>query len=422
MSAEPRRRAGPQGLPDPRRGRSARRSPLVYLDSAATSQKPLRVLDAMRDFYERHNANVHRGVHTLGRGGDRALRGRPRQGGRVHRRADRRRDRLHQELHRGAQPGRLRARQRRCADGVGPGDEIVVTEMEHHSNLVPWQLLCERTGATLRWIGLTDDGRLDLTDLDEVHQRAHQGRRVRPPVQRARHGQPGRRHRRAGPRGRRARRARRRRSPCRTCRSTSPTLGVDFLAFTGHKMLRPDRRRRAVGPRRAARGAAAVPRRRRDDRDGHAWRARRSPPCRTSSRPGTPMIAAGGRARRRRRLPHRRSAWTTIAAHEHELTALRAATAARRSPGLRIIGPDTTSDRGGAVSFVLDGHPPARRRPAARRAGHRGPRRSPLRAAGLPALRRPGDHAGVVRPLHDDRRDRRAGRRVSPRVQAVLRR
>ena len=83
-----------------RRGRSARTSrsstrtvhdgkPLVYLDTAATSQKPQAVLDAMRDYYEQHNANVHRGVHTLGRGGHGAVRGRPRQGRGVHRRADR---------------------------------------------------------------------------------------------------------------------------------------------------------------------------------------------------------------------------------------------------------------------------------------------------------------------------------------------
>ena len=51
---------------------------------------------------------------------------------------------------------------------VGPGDEVLITEMEHHSNIVPWQLLTERTGATLRWFGLTDDGRLDLSDIDEL--------------------------------------------------------------------------------------------------------------------------------------------------------------------------------------------------------------------------------------------------------------
>ena len=76
---------------------------------------------------------------------------------------------------------------------VGPGDEIVVTEMEHHANLVPWQSCAERTGATLRWLGVTDDGRLDLSDLDTVIDASDQGRRVHPPVERAGHRQPGRR-------------------------------------------------------------------------------------------------------------------------------------------------------------------------------------------------------------------------------------
>ena len=51
---------------------------------------------------------------------------------------------------------------------LGPGDEVVISEMEHHSNIVPWQLLCQRTGASLKWLGITDEGRLDLTDLDDV--------------------------------------------------------------------------------------------------------------------------------------------------------------------------------------------------------------------------------------------------------------
>ncbi len=125
------------------------------------------------------------------------------------------------------QPGRLRVQQRRAppAPGaerfrIGPGDEIVVTEMEHHANLIPWQELVQRTGATLRWFGVTDDGRLDLSNLDELRQRAHQGRRAHPPVQRPRHGQPARGDHRASPRGRRPRRCSTPASRCRTCRST----------------------------------------------------------------------------------------------------------------------------------------------------------------------------------------------------------
>ncbi|WP_454083442.1 cysteine desulfurase [Georgenia sp. Marseille-Q6866] len=161
-------------------GRTTRSGrPLVYLDSAATSQKPQCVIDAEQDFYEQRNAAVHRGAHQLaeeateayeqaraavaafvgvdtdeivwtknateginlvayamsnasiGRGGDRAV-----------------------ELF-----------------ALRPGDEIVVTEAEHHANLVPWQELCARTGATLRWIGLTDEGRLDAGTFDVIGER-----------------------------------------------------------------------------------------------------------------------------------------------------------------------------------------------------------------------------------------------------------
>ena len=72
-----------------------------------------------------------------------------------------------------------------------PGDSIVVTQMEHHANLVPWQEVCAKTGATLRWIGLTDDGRLDLSDARHAHRRHDPGRVGRPPVEHPRHGQPG---------------------------------------------------------------------------------------------------------------------------------------------------------------------------------------------------------------------------------------
>ena len=142
--------------------------PLVYLDSANTSQKPQVVIDAMVDHLERHNANIARAMHTLGAESTEAF--------------EAARDKVAAFL--GA-PSReevvftknitealnLLSNTFAWADGdlrVGPGDEVLVTEMEHHSNLVPWQLLCERTGATLRWIPLTEDGRLDLTDLDSL--------------------------------------------------------------------------------------------------------------------------------------------------------------------------------------------------------------------------------------------------------------
>ena len=211
-------------------------APLVYLDSAATSQKPTAVLDAMDAYYRETNANVHRGVYELaaeatdrfeaGRDAVARLVGAPREG------VD-----LHQERQRGDQPGRLGVgRPRRCA----AGDEILVTEMEHHSNIVPWQIVAEITGA---------DGALRA---GHARRRARHGRVPRTAV-RARPGWSAVVHASnvlgtinpVAEIARLAHDARRprawwtapRASP--TCRSTSPALGCDFLAFTGHKMLGP---------------------------------------------------------------------------------------------------------------------------------------------------------------------------------------
>jgi cysteine desulfurase/selenocysteine lyase len=148
--------------------------PLIYLDSANTSQKPRQVIDAISDFYERHNANIHRATHELGEEATEAYEGaRIKVAGFVG---------AHDETEivftknvseainlvaysmgnaTAAPSGPARFR-------LGPGDEVVVTEMEHHSDLVPWQLLCERTGATLRWFGVTGDGRLDLSAIDDL--------------------------------------------------------------------------------------------------------------------------------------------------------------------------------------------------------------------------------------------------------------
>jgi cysteine desulfurase / selenocysteine lyase len=141
--------------------------PLVYLDSANTSQKPQVVIDTMVDHLERHNANVARAMHQLGAEASEAF--------------EAARDRVTAFI---KAPSRdeviftknateaLNLVANTLAWGgdlqVGEGDEVVITEMEHHSNIVPWQLLTQRTGATLRWFGLTDDGRLDLSDIDRL--------------------------------------------------------------------------------------------------------------------------------------------------------------------------------------------------------------------------------------------------------------
>ncbi|WP_370129833.1 cysteine desulfurase [Streptacidiphilus sp. EB103A] len=142
--------------------------PLVYLDSAATSQKPRQVLDAINAYYEQHNANVHRGVHTLAEEATALYEGA--------------RDKVASFINapsrdeviftkNASESLNLVANMLGWADEpyrVDADSEIVITEMEHHSNIVPWQLLSQRTGAKLKWFGLTDDGRLDLSNIDEI--------------------------------------------------------------------------------------------------------------------------------------------------------------------------------------------------------------------------------------------------------------
>jgi cysteine desulfurase / selenocysteine lyase len=141
--------------------------PLVYLDSANTSQKPQVVIDTMVDHLERHNANIARAMHQLGAESTAAYEGARDKVATFLGAPDRDEviflknatEALNLAAHTMAWPGERR---------VGPGDEVVITEMEHHSNIVPWQLLTERTGATLRWFGVTDDGQLDLSTIDEL--------------------------------------------------------------------------------------------------------------------------------------------------------------------------------------------------------------------------------------------------------------
>ncbi len=215
--------------------------PLVYLDSANTSQKPRAVLDALADHYERHNANVARALHQLGEEATAAYEGAreivaafigaPSRDEVVFtKNASEALNLVANTLASGlADDPRYR---------LGPGDEVVITEMEHHSNIVPWQLACQRTGARLRWFGLTDEGRLDLSNLDElvnertkivsmVHQSNILGtvNSVSPVVARARE---------VGA------------LVLLDCSQSVPhttvdvtDLGADLIAFTGHKMCGP---------------------------------------------------------------------------------------------------------------------------------------------------------------------------------------
>jgi cysteine desulfurase/selenocysteine lyase len=145
--------------------------PLVYLDSANTSQKPRQVLDAMDDFYERHNANIHRATHQLGEEATQAYEGArakvvPFIGAAGAAEVVFTKN-VSEAINLVAYAmGNAAATGQHGRFSLGPGDEIVITEMEHHSNIVPWQLLCQRTGATLRWFGVTAGGRLDTSGID----------------------------------------------------------------------------------------------------------------------------------------------------------------------------------------------------------------------------------------------------------------
>lgn len=138
--------------------------PLVYLDSAATSQKPNQVIDAEADFYRHHNANAHRGLYHLGEEATERFEG----------------ARAKLASFFGASAPETIVFTRGATESLnlvahgwgrtflGEGDEILITEMEHHSNIVPWQLCAADTGAVLRYIPLTDDGQLDLSDLGSL--------------------------------------------------------------------------------------------------------------------------------------------------------------------------------------------------------------------------------------------------------------
>lgn len=135
--------------------------PLVYLDNAATSQKPRQVIDALVQYYETTNANIHRGIHTL------AVRATAQYEG-VREKAAR---------HIGASNAQDIVFTRNTTEGINlvarawgeanirEGDEIVLTVMEHHSNIVPWQLLARKTGTVLRFAEITDDGQLDIDSM-----------------------------------------------------------------------------------------------------------------------------------------------------------------------------------------------------------------------------------------------------------------
>ena len=329
--------------------RSVNGYPLVYLDSANTSQKPRAVLDAMTEHLERHNANVARSVHTLGTESTAAY-----EGARAKVAAFIGAAAPEEVVFTKNATEALNLVAYSFGQRLGPGDEIVISELEHHSNIVPWQLLCERTGATLRWFRLTDEGRLDLSTLDElVNERtrivsiAHVSNTlgtvnpVAPVVKRAHE---------VGALvmldGSQA-------VPHLPVDVTA--LGIDLIAFTGHKMLGPT----GIGvlwarasvledlPPFLAGGSMVET----VTLEGTTFLP---PPARFEA--GTPpIVEAVGLGAAVDYLSA--LGMDAVAAHERYLTTY-ALDALSTVDGLRIFGPTVPVDRGGTLSFELAGvHP-----------------------------------------------------------------
>ncbi len=332
--------------------------PLAYLDSANTSQKPQQVVDAISSHYLEHNANVARAMHQLGAEASQAYEeardtvaafiGAPSRDEVVFTRN------ATEALNLVANVLGHAAHWRADDHGVGPGDEVLITEMEHHSNIVPWQLLCERSGATLRWFGLTDEGRLDLTGIDtlitertqvvsltwvsnmlgtinpvaDIARRAHEvGALVVVDASQAVPQLP----------------------------VDVSALGADFVAFTGHKMVGPTGigvlwgRYDLLATLPPFLGGGEMIETVTMERSTFA-----APPSRFEA--GTPPIAqAVGLAAAADYLTG--IGMAAVADHEHHITGY-ALDQLSGVDGLRVLGPTDPVDRGGAISFELAGiHP-----------------------------------------------------------------
>ncbi len=332
--------------------------PLIYLDSANTSQKPRQVLDAMAEFYERHNANIHRASHQLGEEATEAYEGARIKVGEFIGARDETEIVFTKNVSEAinlvtysmsnataAGPGRF---------SLGPGDEVIITEMEHHSNIVPWQLLCQRTGARLRWFGVTPGGRLDtsgigdlITERTKLVALVHQSN-VLGTI-----------------------------NPVRAIADAAhavgalvlvdaaqsvphmavdvAALGADFLGFTGHKMCGPT----GIGVLWARRELLAEmpPFLGGGEMIESVWMDRTTfaPPPHKFEAGTMPIAQAVGLAAAIDYLGE--VGLDAMRAHELELTR-HALDVLGQVEGLRILGPTEPADRGSAISFTVEGvHP-----------------------------------------------------------------
>jgi hypothetical protein len=226
----------------------ARGRPLVYLDNGATTQKPQVVIDAMRNYYEKQNANIHRGVYQLSQVAT--------EGYEAARRTVQRfinaPDPAEVIFTRGTTEGINLVAHAFGRAFLSAGDEVVISALEHHSNIVPWQMACQASGATLRVIPINDRGELVLEEFaamlsSRVKMVAGVARE-----QLARHAAAGRADRRHGPQ-RGGERADRRRAVGRPRANRRAGARLRLLRLQRSQGLRPDRHRRAVGPPRIAR-------------------------------------------------------------------------------------------------------------------------------------------------------------------------
>jgi cysteine desulfurase / selenocysteine lyase len=321
-------------------------NPLVYLDSGATSQKPVQVLDAEREFYERHNGAAHRGAHLLSEEGTELYEGARSKVASFLGAADR------EIVFTKSATEAVNLVAYTLTSSVQPGDEILITEMEHHANLVPWQLLAQRTGATLRWFGVLPDGRLDVdpslvtsrTKIVAVTGQSNVTGVIPPVAEIAAL---------AHAAGALVLADGAQLVPHHPVDVTA--LDVDFLVFSGHKMLGPlglgvlygkYAALEALPPFLAGGDMIEIVR-----MEGSTFQP---PPARFE--PGVPPAPqAVGLAAAIDYLTG--LGMENVAAHEESLTA-HALSALLEIPGVRILGPDTTKDRGGAVAFEVDGvHP-----------------------------------------------------------------
>ncbi|MEV4298954.1 cysteine desulfurase [Microbispora rosea] len=330
---------------------------LVYLDSGNSSQKPTQVVETMRDHLTWHYGNVGRALHVLGSESTEAYEGARDKIAAFVKAPSRDEivftknasEALNLVAYAFGNPVGEDERFR-----IGPGDEIVISEMEHHSNIVPWQLLAQRTGATLRWFPVTDEGRLDIEGLDElVNERTkivsitHQSNvlgtvnSVSPIVARAREV------------GALMMLDASQSVPHQPVDVTE--LGVDFVAFTGHKMVGPSGigvlwgRRELLDAMPPFLGGGEMIEAVWMDHSTYA-------PVPHKFEAGTPpIVEAIGLGAAADYLTA--VGMDQIKAHEKELVAY-ALEALPEVPGLRIIGPRTPIARGGTISFTLEGiHP-----------------------------------------------------------------